>query len=541
MVKAVLPQGIAFSLLLYSLDLNGGCLVGWGSPPGAQVPPELENGLAIATAHDQGFVLLKDGTVSGWGIQSYYFTVPESATNAVALAAGPSGAIIARADGSVVAWGQHAIFRQAPESATNIVRVAAGEKFAAGLRTDGTVLTWGEWYVDGAYTAPVLPGDLTDVMELSAGNDHLMCLMSNGTVRCFGANGWAQSDVPQDLASVKAISACGHNSLALQADGKVIGWGKIWSPAEPLWTAVRSIGAGVEHAVAILSNGMVSCRGAYVGGSLPVPPSDLTNAVAVAGGSTFTIALVQSCPAPVVPAPVAVPGTNVCAGTAVSLSVSASGGSEPCTFQWWRNGAVIEGATTSAWMVADPVTGDSYHCEVASACGAMNASPAVILTVTPPAAAPDYHVARLAGITGTLRVVDETATAAGLAVTGVSGGTDQTSIWFDGPNVLFSSTATNALVAMSYTVGTGACMATGAIDVFFVSPGGIARTVDKTAEGLVIEFAGEPGAVYELQKASTAEFTTHDQVRTIMMPEDGIYRVVIEELSGAAAFYRLAR
>jgi hypothetical protein len=72
-------------------------------------------------------------------------------------------------------------------------------------------------------------------------------------------------------------------------------------------------------------------------------------------------------------------GQTVCSGTAVTLSVAATGTPAP-SYQWQKNTVNIPGAT-SATLVLDPVaTGDAgtYRCVVSNTCGTVNSSNATL-------------------------------------------------------------------------------------------------------------------------------------------------------------------
>ena len=79
------------------------------------------------------------------------------------------------------------------------------------------------------------------------------------------------------------------------------------------------------------------------------------------------------------PAPV-----TTCAGTAATLSVTASGAT-PFTYQWRRNAVDIPGATSSSYTIASTATADAgaYSVEVTNGCGSVTSANAV-LTVNEP-------------------------------------------------------------------------------------------------------------------------------------------------------------
>src|SRR5262249_19024396 len=102
--------------------------------------------------------------------------------------------------------------------------VASGwDHFVAAL-PDGTVTAWRTTSVS-VPTCPDseldVPAGLDDVVAVSAGFCFSLALKADGTVVGWGADDEGQSDVPAGLASVRAISAGVDNGLALRSDGTV--------------------------------------------------------------------------------------------------------------------------------------------------------------------------------------------------------------------------------------------------------------------------------------------------------------------------------
>ncbi|WP_298395115.1 LamG-like jellyroll fold domain-containing protein, partial [Flavobacterium sp.] len=99
--------------------------------------------------------------------------------------------------------------------------------------------------------------------------------------------------------------------------------------------------------------------------------------------------------------------STVCSGSAASLSVSATG--TGLTYQWYRNGTIISGATQSTLSLTNLTVSANYYCVVTSSCGAVLNSNTVSVNVTALPTAP----------TGTaVQTVSNTATLANLNVTG---------------------------------------------------------------------------------------------------------------------------
>jgi alpha-tubulin suppressor-like RCC1 family protein len=162
--------------------------------------------------------------------------------------------------------------------------VSAGGEHSLALLADGTVMAWGEnengQLGDGTNTIrdePVPVKGLTGVKAIAAGGSHSLALLSNGTVMAWGDNEDGQlgdgtlieSNVPvavKGLTGVKAIAAGANHSLALMGDGTVEAWGS---------------GTFGE-----LGNGSLKSS------DVPVAVKGVTTATAIAAGGEFSLAVV---------------------------------------------------------------------------------------------------------------------------------------------------------------------------------------------------------------------------------------------------------
>jgi alpha-tubulin suppressor-like RCC1 family protein len=131
--------------------------------------------------------------------------------------------------------------------------------------------------------APVV--ELSQATQIAAGRDHTAALLSDGTVRAWGSNFNGQlghgdtvsSPAPVAVvgaSNVVAIAAGSEHTLGLLADGRVLAWGD------------NSMGAlGVGN-----STGPDECGGSPCS-KAPVLVPGLANAIAVAAGEDFSLAL----------------------------------------------------------------------------------------------------------------------------------------------------------------------------------------------------------------------------------------------------------
>ena len=218
-----------------------------------------------------------------------------------------------------------------------IALCAAGTTSASAAVT-GSVRAWG----NNAYgqlghgkvvtnsNSPVQVVKLHRVSAIAAGGSHGLALLRGGTVKAWGDNSSGQlgnasnsnEDMPvavTGLARVKSIAAGGTFSLALLSDGTVRAWGDnthgelgdgsdvTYSNTPVVVTGlsgVTAIAAGVNHALALLSDGTVMAWGDNTDGELgdgssgsfstvPAIVSGLSGVTAIAAGNAFSEALVS--------------------------------------------------------------------------------------------------------------------------------------------------------------------------------------------------------------------------------------------------------
>ena len=250
---------------------------------------------------------------------------------------------------TAVAWGENldrqlgigstTAFSSVPAAVSGlkfVTAVAAGGRHSLALRADGTVVAWGdnelgqlgdgELSQDSAVPVPV--SGLSGVKAISAGGNHSLALLANGTVMAWGANEYGQlgdgttkeSDVPvtvKGLTGVRAVAAGGAHSLALLANGTVMAWGEneygqlgdgvLANSSVPVavkgLSGVSQIAAGEAFSIALLSRGTIEGWGEDQHGQLanagaeepgtpvPVPVGTLTGVSAVAAGRGHALAL----------------------------------------------------------------------------------------------------------------------------------------------------------------------------------------------------------------------------------------------------------
>jgi alpha-tubulin suppressor-like RCC1 family protein len=121
--------------------------------------------------------------------------------------------------------------------------ISAGYDHSLALLKNGTVMAWGEdvrgELGNGANTNSDLPVEvkgLSEVTAIAAGQEYCLALLRNGRVEAWGYNAQGQlgngtttaTNVPVEvtgLSEVTAISAGGEHSLAVLRNGTVMAWG----------------------------------------------------------------------------------------------------------------------------------------------------------------------------------------------------------------------------------------------------------------------------------------------------------------------------
>ncbi len=160
--------------------LSNGTAVVWGLIGSYDPVPTNVTGAvaAVSCGADNSVVLLTNGTVVAWGDFDFYNLfgendVPTNLSNAVAIATAPNYSLALRADGTVVAWGNKGDDfgeTNVPPGLSNVVAIAAGCWQSLALQANGTVVQWG-YYTN-------LPSGITGAKAISSGYEHNLAIRS---------------------------------------------------------------------------------------------------------------------------------------------------------------------------------------------------------------------------------------------------------------------------------------------------------------------------------------------------------------------------
>ena len=141
--------------------------------------------------------------------------------------------------------------------------IAAGTLHSCGIRTDGSVLCWGN---NGWGEAMPPSGSFTTI---AAGGHHSCGIRTDGSVACWGSNGWGEATPPVESFTTIAVSS-GH-SCGIRTDGSVLCWGSnIYGRETAPSGSFTAIASGNHHSCGIRTDGSVLCWGSnYYGEATP--------------------------------------------------------------------------------------------------------------------------------------------------------------------------------------------------------------------------------------------------------------------------------
>jgi len=239
-------------------------------------PASLGNVIAVAVGGLHSLALRSDGTVIGWGDNTYgQAGTPPSATNVTAIAA---------------AWGRNDNWQQTTVPAhSGVMAIAAGADHSLAVQSNGVVIGWGR-NSDGRATPPPTLGPCKGV---GAGTDHSLVVRSNSTVTGWGGqNLFGETRPPSNLSNVMALAAGAHHSMALRSNGTVVVWGDnaFGQTNVPAFaTPLKAIASGANHCLALLQNGTVVAWGNGNNGQTNVP--SLSGVTAIAAGADRNLAV----------------------------------------------------------------------------------------------------------------------------------------------------------------------------------------------------------------------------------------------------------
>ncbi len=256
------------------ISTTGGSSVVWSKKPQAV------QGASGSLHH---FVLLSNGTLTGWGENSNgQLTFPTFAAPIKQISANLRHSTALLTNGSVVGWGDNGKGQNnIPTFAAPPIKISTGGNYNLALLLDGSLIGWG-YNFSGEVNIPVFPSRVKDIQ---AGLSNNLALLVDGTLKGWGA-GYSPLGVlntpPIFTAPVTGMSMGPYHALAMSSTGQVKGWGANNNYGEltiPTFAApVKQLLAGNSTSYALLTNGTTVVWGDGAGTTHvpPIPPSGVT-------------------------------------------------------------------------------------------------------------------------------------------------------------------------------------------------------------------------------------------------------------------------
>jgi alpha-tubulin suppressor-like RCC1 family protein len=235
--------------------------IGWGENffGQASVPSDISSTKrntikSLAAGYNNSFAVLEDDYLRGWGSNSYgqlnvpnIFTPSGTATNLInsieKISVGEGHVLALYKDNNlntyVKSWGSFAE-NTVPINLGVVKDISAGANHSLALLDDGTVVGWGDnshGQAKGVESSGLATGQfggnvsgasgelLDDVVAVSAGGNHSLALRTDSGVVAFGSNYVNQCSTPPSATGVIQIAAGLNHSLILKTDGSIEAWG----------------------------------------------------------------------------------------------------------------------------------------------------------------------------------------------------------------------------------------------------------------------------------------------------------------------------
>jgi alpha-tubulin suppressor-like RCC1 family protein len=126
---------------------------------------------------------------------------------------------------------------------------------------------------------------------LAGGFFHSIALTADGRVVGWGQNGQGQTNIPPTVTNIVAIAAGAYHNLAVTLEGRVIAWG-LGSSGEtnvpPGLSNVVQVAGGETHSLALQADGTIHAWGTFEPPAIPIV---LSNCVGIAAGWAHSVGI----------------------------------------------------------------------------------------------------------------------------------------------------------------------------------------------------------------------------------------------------------
>ena len=408
---------------IYAVKKDG-TLVGWGASTTQffeYFPRSLKGVVAVATGNN-ATVLLEDGSVESWGNPyGAKVALPSGLTGVISIAASGVLTLALKNDGEVIAWRSDNQAHRIPPGLTDVVSIAVGSYHCLAARADGTVVAWTKFDSLGTFDhgQTKIPVGLGGVVTVAAGEFHSVAMTSDGKVVDWGSYDPSYPSPrikakPDSLSDVISILSAGRFVTALRRNGSLVNWGSLSNEHERLDSLDSYIVGAIcknrifratifydakADTVPRISRGPISMTKNLddaVMFEVAVEPSFLPTSyqwrksgINIIGATNYSYRISKASlgdsgmydvvvsnylgnttsagasliVTPASPAVISAQPSNITTriGQAATLSVTTTGSPTP-SFQWFKDGVAIVGATNSSYTISsvNPPDGGSY-------------------------------------------------------------------------------------------------------------------------------------------------------------------------------------
>lgn len=281
--------------------ITPGSILVWGAYDNQQqaYPDNLDNVIQIATGETSVSVLRADGTFADWGnrvnvTQSY---VPGMVTGYGVYGRKDNTFAVFDA-GQTNSWGASAYGEASVDSVEGfrpVQKVVNTDKVAVALKRNGTLGGAGDPMELAALQSAGMK-TVEGVVDIVAGDAHVVALLHDGSVQVFDASG--EIAEPAVNSGISDITAGTRFVAILRDDATVETWGTTSAHAEVFNVPASlvepiDIDAQHDHVLALEADGTVVGWGNNADNKA-TPPQGLTGVQAVSAGGTHSVALLDS-------------------------------------------------------------------------------------------------------------------------------------------------------------------------------------------------------------------------------------------------------
>ena len=273
MIKSALAVTLGFASLVYAQESN---VVTWGWAKGLPGWPDPPAGIQMSSIDggDNFFVGIDtSGRLHTWGppVSPELEDVDGTDGPFTSVSAGYEH-VLALSGQDPTCWGYFDTAGFCPNNLPTFAQESSGRRFIVGLTTENEIYCFGI-NDRGQCDVPEMPAGRYPV-QVAGGGSHVVALLDDGSVLCWGWNLDGQS-TPPPLSDAVFVAAGLRHSMAIRSNGSAVAWG--WNLDGqcdiPNGATFLKIAAGHRHSAGITTSGEVLCWGDGYDGQTDVPPS----------------------------------------------------------------------------------------------------------------------------------------------------------------------------------------------------------------------------------------------------------------------------